>query len=451
MRMKKFMETAFILIAALSAAHPDASALSRDRKLSDILEEKGLFGDFLSEKIDISIPARRGAAVEVEHSFGDINVVQGDDSAVRISGEKRVTAKNDKIGKEFLDGMSVVVDERGGRIFVTTAYPDSDDRPFKNAVKSFSISYTLEIPRDTELMMENSFGDVSLTTLTGAFSVTNGYGSVTAADITGDTELNNKFGSIRAERVNGDAVLSNQHGGVEAVTVEGDLFAKTSHSGIKAKFIRGGAELANSHGKIDVSNVGGNAVLTTSFGAVDCRTVTGSAKITNSHGRITVSDIRRDAELTTSFASVRAEKIGGDATIVNRHGSVDLDGVAGDADVETSHASLTLNDIGGSLSAVNQHGGITAGNILPVTSGSRRQVRVKTSYGTIRLGLPSGTSARIKSLNTFGKFKSDFQVMADLGKLDLSGSSRKIEGTVGGGRDTIDIEGSHSNIYLEKM
>ncbi|MFC1508255.1 DUF4097 domain-containing protein [Candidatus Omnitrophota bacterium] len=402
----------------------------------------------VTEQIDISVAGKPGMEIILEHSFGNIEIIKGRDDAIHISGEKTVTAKDDAVIKEFLSLMNLEVSDRPNRVKIVTEYPDND---LKKKVKSFTISYTIEIPSDVILSVENSFGSIDITGVSGEFDITNGYGKVTAAMLDGRTSLTNKFGAIKARQITGEAVITTAHSSLDIEQITGNLTAQTKFGKLTVNTVKGNGYITGGHGGVECTSISGDTEITNSHGSVICSAIGGNVRINNSHGRIDVKNMDSDVWAQTSFARVYAENVKGKLTVENQHGAVEAVFIDGGADIHTTFGSVQVDQIDGDVLVTNQHGSITAQNILLDTAGSKRNVRLKTSHASIKLRVPETFSANISASTTFGKFKCDFPLSMNLGDSELSGSNQRLKGTVGDGNDTVELEATHSNIYVEKM
>ena len=402
----------------------------------------------VTEQIDISVAGKPGMEIILEHSFGSIEIIKGRDDAIHVTGEKTVTAKDDAVIKEFLSLMNLEVSDRPNRVKIVTEYPDND---LKKKVKSFSISYTIEIPSEVILSVENSFGNIDITNVSGEFDITNGYGKLTASMLDGRTSLTNKFGAIKAHHITGDAVITTAHSSLDIEQVTGNLTAQTKFGKMTVNTVKGNGFLTGGHGAIECTNISGDTEITNSHGSVTCRAIGGDTRINNSHGRIDVKNMESDVRAQTSFNRVNAEYVKGKLTVENQHGAVEAVFIDGGADIHTTFGSVQVDHIDGNVVVINQHGSITAQNILQDPAGSKRNVRLKTSHASIKMRVPETFSANISVSTTNGKFKCDFPLSMNLGDSEISGSSQRLKGTVGDGNDTVDLEATHSNIYVEKM
>ena len=444
MKPKTLLFITILTLAVTGLFTNQAGASSKNKP-----ESNGILGTAVTEKIDMTLPGKPGMEIRLEHSFGDIDIRPGQDSRIYINGEKHLTVKDPGITGEFLQEMKLEVIERPGRVTIKTHYPD--DR-LKKKVKNFSISYTIEIPSDVQLSVENSFGQIDVRDVSGEFSIANGFGSMTAYNLKGETTLKNEFGNINADVINGNANISTGHSSLDIDHINGDLIAEGKFGSITVKNVSGMAKIFGGHGSIECFTVSGKTDITNSFGAVTCKNIGGELKVSNSHSTVNVTDIRNATSITTSFGKVTAKNIDGDLDVENQHSSVEAEIIRGNVDVRTSFGSVDVDQADGDVIVTNQHSSITVNNVLQKEMNRKRLIRLQTSFGPIKLYVPDDLSAQITAHTSQGTFKCGFPLFVNLQNVDVSSSStQNISGTVGDGKDSIELEGSQGNIYLEKM
>jgi len=444
MKTKTLLFITILTLTVTGLFTDQAGASSKNKPMSN-----GILGKAVTEKIEMTISGKSGMEIRLEHSFGNIDIRPGQDSRIYISGEKQLTVKDRRITEEFLQEMKLEVIERPDKVIIKTHYPD--DR-LKKKVKNFSISYTIEIPSNVQLSVKNSFGQIDVRDVSGEFSIINKFGGMTAFNLKGETTLNNEFGSIDADEIDGNANISTGHSSLNIDHINGDLVAEGKFGSITVKNISGKAKISGGHGKIDCSTVTGDTDITNSFGPVTCGDIGGELTVRNSHNKVYVEDIRNNTSITTGFGKVTATNIDGDLDVTNQHSSVEAEIIHGNVDVHTSFGSVNVDQVDGDVIVNNQHSSITVNNVLQKEMNRKRSIRLKTSFGAIKLYVPDNLSAQITAHTSQGKFKSGFPLMVNLQNIDVSSSStQNISGTVGDGRDSIELEGSNGNIYLEKM
>ncbi|MFC1562894.1 FlgD immunoglobulin-like domain containing protein [candidate division KSB1 bacterium] len=404
-------------------------------------QEKRLWGDYISEDIDIEIPANTGMSVNIEHKFGNVDVRTGTNYQITIKGEKRVSDRDKELAREFLDKMELKIEERGNTIEIKTYYPDEIDR---KKIKNFSISYKIEIPEETDLNIENSFGNIDLREVSGKFTISNGFGKLYAEDLTGETLLKNKFGELKAENIKGETNITNSHGSINITDITGNTTASNKFGKINVNNVKGKAVVTGGHGEITVDDISLEAELKNSYGSIKCSNIGGEAEINNSHGKVEVQYINGNTNIRNKFGTVDAENIDGDLYVENSHSPVKAKRISGNITVDNSFSPVTVTNSDGNVIVSNNHGNITVKNILKKESVNERLVDLETSFGVIRLDLPDNISAELEASTTFGKIKCDFPVYLE----STSSNALKISAKLGDTKDKIEIKGKNTSIYI---
>jgi len=419
----------------------------RMERLLRMMQDRRLLGDYSSEKFSLSFAGKPGMTIVLDHQFGDIDVRKGSNSRVKIDGEKRVSARDKDREKEFLKEMGLKVDEQENRLKVAAYYPEERRvlRGDKRNVRNFSISYTIEIPENVTLEIENSFGNVDLTELDGDFTVRNGFGSLTAKGLKGRTDLRNQFGKINAENIEGDAEISNENGTLWVTSVRGSVDARGQFGEIRVEDITGNAEVSGGHGRMEVSRITGDAILSNTFGSINCVNVGGAVDIRNNNAKVDVEDAGKDVTISTSFGKVSAVDVKGALFVRNNNASVYAESIAGNVEVINTFGPVEIMTAGGDVAVRNRNGSVTVGGILHDAQ-EPRTLKLETSFANINLTLPGDVSARITASTSFGNISSDFPVTVE----KSSFNSRKVSAELAGGKHQIELDTRNGSINIEK-
>lgn len=404
----------------------------------------------LTENIDKSLTGSKGMRIEMIHSFGNMDILRSSDNRIHITGNKTVVAEEGDIAREFIDKTELRIRESDGFVSVETYYPQDEFGRDRKKVKKFTINYTISVPADIVLKVRNQFGNIDVTSISGDINVTNGYGYIKARDIEGSAELNNRFGSLSSDNNKGDLRVNNEHGGVTITDVGGNLIAATKFGAVEVNRVGGDVRLRNSHGDIFVEDVDGIADLETSFGSLNCSIVRKRVSVRNAHGMVNVRSIRDNATVVTSFAHAKVRNIAGDVSVENQHGVIEIENIAGGATAHTSFQPVNIRKVAGDVMVISEHGNINAIDILPQSKVDKRKVRMKTSFGTIKLRLPDTLSSDVVASVSMGKFTTEFPLMTNLQGAKIDSRQQNFTGKIGDGGDEIELECSNGNIYLEK-
>lgn len=183
------------------------------------------------------------------------------------------------------------------------------------------------------------------------------------------------------------------------------------------------------------------------------------AEIRSTNGSIRISESEGPANLQTTNGSVRASKTRGKLTIGTSNGSVQIEENEGETDVHTSNGSVRASRISGPLTAITSNGGMhvdieesrggpitlttsNGGVDLKLGSATQSAVKAATSNGSITLRMPASAGAHVKAVTSSrDKVLSDFDV-----RREGENSESHLEGVVGGGGPTVELETSQGSI-----
>ena len=148
-----------------------------------------------------------------------------------------------------------------------------------------------------------------------------------------------------------------------------------------------------------------------------------------------------DADVRTSFATVQASNINGPLRVENSYGAVRASGTRG-ADVTNSFASVMLFQIAGPVRVTNQNGAV---EVTSAVHGACQPIIVRTSFSTVRVGLPPDSSYRVTARTSFAHIRTDFP-------LTVSGSlsSDSVSGVIGNGACEMTLTDSYGAIEILK-
>ncbi|MEO5930636.1 MAG: hypothetical protein ABIR47_11940 [Candidatus Kapaibacterium sp.] len=133
---------------------------------------------------------------------------------VKITGVKIVSDGSATDATKHLADISVEIAESADGLTVTTVQPDGEDS------RDYSVNYTIEVPRDWKVTVDNTNGDVALAHIGNEVAVNVTNGSVETKDITG-----NLRGQITNGDVTTDATLP-EHGTCSLTTTNGQIVAR---------------------------------------------------------------------------------------------------------------------------------------------------------------------------------------------------------------------------------
>lgn len=149
---------------------------------------------------------------------------------------------------------------------------------------------------------------------------------------------------------------------------------------------------------------------------------------------------RRGDSWSVSFRVLVPEGTALDLQTAN--GGITVAGVRGAVEARTTNGGLRLEDTAGAIRARTTNGGITATVSRPLGAGDSLELR--TTNGSIRLGLPDGISARLEAATTNGSISTDFPVTVQ-GRI-----GRRLSATLGDGGPEVRATTTNGSIRLSR-
>ena len=375
-----------LLAAAFLALSVGGAVLSRhhrDRFSEHLLLEQGqnwnqLFGDRHESRDTLSYSCAPGSSVSIDLGHGDLTIAgTSPDSQIHVSTHTTIFSSSDADAAEKARSVQPTFRTEGDHI--TLSGPASQQA---------ELDLDVTLPAATTLTVNTDHGDLAVSHLKAAATLTANHGDVTLSDIQGPVtaRLNNSSSSLAAHQVTGPTSISGRLEDVtlsdakESVTIEGDIF-----------------------GDLHLERLAGPLHLRTS---------------------------RIDLEAASLAGTLQAE------------GSGDLaaDQISGPVVINTRNRNINLEAVRGPLTVNNQNGSVSATLLQPVSP-----VDIINRHGQVSLELPATSAFTIDAETTDADLTNDFGLQPA-----TSDSRSTLQGSVGSGGASIHIRTTQGDISVEK-
>jgi len=376
-----------LLVLFVGSAFTAAAHLSSDLDglHIDFGEGFDLF-DLVGENYDYSVrleaDAEPGGTIEIHNVYGSVEIEAGDTDRIVVDIEKTVRATSRQEAERLEPSMYFTISGRDGAYLIESNRDDlrnSERRRFKT-------SLTIRVPAESSLEINNKYGVVRITGLTGDHSIENRYGGSTVRSIDGSVLIDDGYGPIVTEDISGDV------------------------------------RVINKYGSVTVNHVGG------------------STEVENKYGTIRISDVEGNANIDNKYSLVSIENVRGAVHIEGTNNSVDLEDVAGLVEIETSYKDIVVRNATGPVELANRHGDIR----LSFDTPPEQDISLIGDYTNIRIELPSASNFSLDAQTRRGSFDSDFEGIERVS----SGSDQRVKGEFGTGGPRITIQTSRGDIQL---
>ncbi|MBX3737854.1 MAG: DUF4097 family beta strand repeat protein [Candidatus Didemnitutus sp.] len=263
---------------------------------------------------------------------GDIKVTSGDVAEVHVVAKQTFRVDSDKEADALLAEMVFRLEQQGNSVIAESRYEKKATNWFGVGSK-VSVSYTVTVPREFNLDLRTSGGDI---------------------------EVGSIKGTVKARTSGGD---------LKFAKIDGSVDGHTSGGNIQLEEGTAKANLHTSGGDIFVGRAGGPTSVTTSGGNIKLESVEELISASTSGGDIHATitgPIKQDTELHTS---------GGQVVVHVKKGTgFQLDASTSGGDVDADGLTLTI-----------EKGGMGKSRLAGAVNGGGPRLKLRSSGGDIKI------------------------------------------------------------------
>ena len=287
---------------------------------------------------DISGPIR----LELSNVAGDISITGSADGKVHLHGDVRVSGFGFGSPQERLNSIlaSPPVELKGDTLRVGKDM---------SRLHSVSITYNVEVPRETEVTSTSVSGSQTVRNLRGPVQAESVSGSVRSQDIDREVRLSSTSGTVEAENCGDDVRATSISGSVTVSKAKGDVLAHSVSGDVQVSAPGGRVDADSSSGAIEVRGANADVQAHDAAGTLtvqgnpsgnsywDLRTVSGSVHIlvpANANFRFSANAVSGEIRAQIPIMIEEQGKHSLRAHMGNGGGSVEIHTVSGDIEVQ---------------------------------------------------------------------------------------------------------------------
>ncbi len=197
----------------------------------------------LEESFDKAYDVHAGAMISLDNTNGAVEISASGDNRAHLHATKRVESWSSSSVTKGMRELQIVVTQDGGGLKIVTKYPHDSADSFLSWLAgehvSYSVQYTLQVPRESNLQIETVNGHIAINDVSGGIKLETTNGSIEVERCRGTIDAETTNGHIRAELLN--------------VTAGRRMHFETTNGGITVKVPRTFAasiDAANTNGSI---------------------------------------------------------------------------------------------------------------------------------------------------------------------------------------------------------
>lgn len=214
--------------------------------------EQGSF----DRNFDVSGPLK----LELSSASGSVRITGSASGKVHIHGDVSAGSFFDSAKEELQRVINnPPIEQKTGLIRI-----GKDISNFRNT----SISYTIEVPPETELSISSASGAQDIQRVRGPVNIDSASGEVSVENVDRTVQVKSLSGSIRVRNLGDDARINSASGSIDANSVKGDLRAHALSGSINIKAPGGRVEADTASGSVTVAGAGNDVKAGSTSGTI---------------------------------------------------------------------------------------------------------------------------------------------------------------------------------------
>ncbi|HOP06175.1 MAG TPA: hypothetical protein PLF13_02685 [candidate division Zixibacteria bacterium] len=308
--------------------------------------------------------------------------------------------------------------EKGKAVYVESVMPtigDASDIELAGTV-------TIMIPKTNPVVLNNSFGMVSVADLHRGVKLSSRNSTVNLQDLSGDIDITSTMGSVFLTGISGNLDISNGYGTMLITDCQADM------------------KISNEYAAMNIKGCGGKALVETS-GHTTVTGFVGDVNITGNACPINISDIKGVVEARTSFQPLDIKDVSGTITADNVYSSINLVDIEGRLTASVSHGDLLVDEAPGPMDLRGDHGEIS----FRIPRNYAGNSNIAMDRGSVHLLVYRSADLYVVANTAGGELKTDLEVEKSDNDPD---DGYKVK--IGRGTHKLNITGENVDVAIDR-
>lgn len=262
-----------LLIVSLFAAVP---VLAQNDKADKQKSEERKRYEFFHERNISKTYSASGNTLNIDNQFGKVKVVTWDKNEIKVDIHIEASSTNKDMADKTFERMDVEDKQDGKNVYFKTTFNKNNSKEnisCHNCSNTMSVDYTIQLPSNTALNIENSFGGIEIPDYNGVVSIASKYGHLTAGKLAKPQEIKVEFGKADIRSI-GNIDLDFKYSTINIDNLTGNCKLKMSFCSYSKINLDNGLTsltLNDSYSSVHLepaSNLSANYTIQTSYGSV---------------------------------------------------------------------------------------------------------------------------------------------------------------------------------------
>lgn len=292
----------------------------------------GLIAATPTEKVEINkritkeFASNVATTLDVNNVYGKITLKTWDRSFVHVDALVTVKANSKSTAQEKLDEISIILKQAGNNISASTEIASSNSSWWSslwngNNNVNIEINYTIQLPENLKINLENKYGNIYLPDYKGKTSITLKYGNLEGRNIENGLMLelsysNATMGSV--DNIVGDIAYSDYRGNHSNSVKITSKYSKVYLDDVKSmtsssKYDHyklgeiGSLTMTGAYDDVQVSSLS-SGTINVKYSGVEILSLSNSLNMDISYGSLVVSNLKtsfKNMNINTSYAPIK--------------------------------------------------------------------------------------------------------------------------------------------------
>ena len=269
-----------------------------------------LKGKYTKEKkIKKEFKVNSDALLEVDNSYGNLNITSWDQDRILIEVHIKTSGNNEDRVQEKLDNINVDFENSSSRVSARTDFEKGDSWGWswgRNNNVDMQVNYTIKMPVKGRVDLDNDYGSIILDRIDGHAKISCDYGRLDIGELNGrENQLNFDYTSKSTIGYMKSGKISADYSGFN-IGKAGNLVISADYTNSEVGEMEN-LQYSCDYGKIEISeaaNVQGNG----DYINVQLGTIHGNVDISSDYGSLRIDNMSSDAgnlSVTTDYTGVK--------------------------------------------------------------------------------------------------------------------------------------------------
>ena len=354
----------------------------------------GVFAITVTEKVELNkrvtkeFASNISTTLDVSNVYGKVTLKTWDKSSVHIDALVTVKANSKSVAQDKLDEISIILKQSGNSISALTEIESTNSSWWSSwwngsSNVNIEISYTIQLPENLRINLENKYGNIYLPDYKGKTSIILKYGNLEGKNIENDLMLDLSYGKATMGSVNnivGDIAYSDYRG-VHSNSVKiTSKYSKVLLDDIKSmtatsKYDQyklgevGVLTMTGAYDDLEVSSLSSGTV-NVKYSGVEILSLSNSLNVDISYGSLVVSNLKtsfKNMNINTSYAPIKLHGMVAAKVVV--------DGKYCDVNTGADFIQKTRSSQGSSISLIG----------YKISERTNAQINITSKYGDVMM------------------------------------------------------------------